>query len=207
MANGIIKQFVSPCILSELELCEIERRIDIKKEVWRDIRILNNEYQVSNFGRIKSLPKVCQGRFGLRNRKERIIKPFLFKGYFKVCITRNKKNNTYYIHRLIADAFIPNPLNKPQINHINGIKHDNSIENLEWVTDSENKYHAHSLSLNPYTGFNDMACIQFSIEGKKIKEYNSITEAMRETGISNHISCCLRGTRKTAGGFKWKYKV
>ena len=116
------------------------------EEIWRDIPNYEGLYQVSNLGRIKSLPKIINngrsyGKIMVSN--EKIMKPRYDKdGYLRIGITKNKKQKIICVHRLVAFAFIPNPQNKKQINHINGIKDDNKLENLEWVTNSENQLHS-----------------------------------------------------------------
>jgi len=101
------------------------------KEVWKDIKGYEGNYKISNFGRIESV------RYG------RILKQTVnHKGYKYVSISYNKKVSTYRVHRLVAIAFIDNKENKPQVNHINGIKTDNITDNLEWMTSEENVKHA-----------------------------------------------------------------
>lgn len=121
-------------------------------EIWKDVKDYEGLYQVSSLGRIKSLPKyvIC----GNGNMAERLIDEKILKqttvtkcGYKKVSLTKDKKQRTYILHRLVADAFIPNPENKPQVNHKDGIKTNNNFENLEWVTPSENQIHALKLGL------------------------------------------------------------
>ena len=113
----------------------------MSKEIWKDINGFENKYQISNLGRVKSLNN---GKGFIR---ERILTNVLDKGYLMVCLCKNSKPKNYRNHRLVAQAFIPNPLNKPQINHINGIRNDNRIENLEWCTGSENMIHAFKTGL------------------------------------------------------------
>lgn len=113
-------------------------------EIWRDINGLNR-YQISNFGRIKSKERVTRCNKGLINRKERIMKNQMrSRGYCCVRLRNDTgQTKTYSIHRLVAEAFIPNPENKPTIDHINRDRLDNRVENLRWATykeQQENKY-------------------------------------------------------------------
>lgn len=117
-------------------------------EIWKDIKE-NDYYQVSNLGRLKSKErKVPHARHGTVSVKERVLKPATdSKGYLRVALAKDKTLKTYKVHRLVADAFLENKHNKPQVNHINGVKSDNRVENLEWVTNRENRLHAISNGL------------------------------------------------------------
>ena len=125
------------------------------EEIWKDIPEYKGLYQVSNLGRVKSLPRIVNngrsyGRFVLT--KEKVMKQRHDKdGYLRITMTKNGKQKVISVHRLVALAFIPNNENKKQINHINGIKDDNRIENLEWCTNSENQLHSiHILGNKPH---------------------------------------------------------
>ena len=105
----------------------------MKEEVWKPIKDYEGLYEISNLGRVKSLNYKRTG-------KEKILKNTVCNdGYLKVGLTKNGKDKVFRIHRLVAEAFIPNPENKPFIDHINTIRDDNRIENLRWCTQKENE--------------------------------------------------------------------
>jgi hypothetical protein len=118
-------------------------------------------------------------------------------GYIYVRINKDK----YALHRLVASTFIENPNNKPVVNHIDGCKTNNCVTNLEWCTIQENNQHNHNVGLiKVYT----RKIGQYNLQGELIKEYNSIIEGERETGVKS-IKQVLYNKQKTAGGFVWKY--
>lgn len=121
------------------------------EEIWKDIPGYEGYYQISNLGRVKTLERILpNNRFKnvLCVHKEKIMKQNNdTKGYPAVTLRVNNVIKTLRVHRLVAQAFIPNPENKPQINHVNGVKTDYSIENLEWCNQSENNYHAYRVKL------------------------------------------------------------
>lgn len=117
-----------------------------KNEIWKDAVGYESLYQISDSGRVKSIKRL---NYDINTKsyvwifKENLLKPLINKkGYYTCVLYKNKKGKRIPIHRLVALAFIPNPNNKPQVNHINGNKLDNSFGNLEWVTNQENAFHA-----------------------------------------------------------------
>lgn len=175
----------------------------INKEVWKDIKEYEGLYQVSSLGRVKSLNYN-------KTKKEKILKPHESRGYYNVTLYKNGFHKYYGIHRLVAKEFIVNPKNKTQVNHKDGNKKNNNIENLEWVTSSENMKHAFENNLHKkYYGKehnNARKIKQYTLNNIFIKEWGSIVEAANyyKTSIEN-IYSCLNKKSKTAKGFKWEY--
>jgi len=119
------------------------------EEVWKDIPGYEGIYQASNQGRIRSIDRFITNRYKqLQPRKGAMMSVSLHRqGYGRVLLTKDRKSKTVFIHRLIALTFIPNPQEKKEVNHKNGIKMDNTVDNLEWCTPSENVKHAHRTGL------------------------------------------------------------
>ena len=162
-------------------------------------------YYVTETGDIYSINYLNAGRVHK-------LTPINNKGYLKVALYNNGKCSFFQVHRLVAKAFIPNPENKPQVNHKNGVKTDNNVQNLEWVSCKENIIHAFRVLGKKFpsrSGKNHpRAKIVLQMKGDTIiAEYFSTREAHRETNINQgHISECCRGKRNKAGNFKWRYK-
>jgi hypothetical protein len=113
----------------------------MENEIWKDVKGYEMYYEVSNLSNIRR-------KLGTSKLKQKNLKGSFDKdGYIKVNLKIKQKTNSKILHRLLAEAFIPNPENKPQVNHINGIKSDNTLENLEWCTLSENRQHAYDTGL------------------------------------------------------------
>ena len=164
-------------------------------EIWKDIDGYESIYEISNLGRVRFL-KFKKIRI-LRNEKD-------VNGYLRVTLRKDGIKKRYKVHRLVAQAFIPNPNNLPQVNHKDEDKTNNRVENLEWC---DAKY-----NMNYGTARKRMVekiqkvVIQIDKNTNVIVNiFPSAKEAKIQTGIC-HISSCCRNERKTAGGYKWKYQ-
>lgn len=116
----------------------------------------------------------------------------------------NGKQKRMRVHRMVALAFIDNPDNKPYVNHINGNRSDNNVENLEWVTPSENTQHAVDTGL--FKGGRARAVIQYNLNGEQMATFESASEAARQTGGSqSKITMCCRRQRDSANDYQWRY--
>lgn len=164
-------------------------------EVWKDICGYEGTYQVSNFGRVKRL---------FRNGKENILSGKKDKdGYIEVILSSNQKKKYYRLHRLVADAFVPNVESKPQINHKDRNKQNNSANNLEWVTGSENILHTFATGRK----VRRRPIVQYTRDMTLVSFWDSIREAGKALKIAeNNITSCCSGKLPTAGGFIWRYK-
>lgn len=159
-------------------------------EIYKTIEEYPN-YEVSNMGNV-------------RRKGRKILRPLFTKntGYYMVCLYNEFGNKRVLIHRLVAQAFIPNPNNYPVVNHINEDKTDNRVENLEWCTQSYNINYG--TSINKIRKSKQKGCLQMDMEGNIIKEWECIRVAQRTLKINNISKCCM-GKMRTTGGYKWKY--
>lgn len=182
------------------------------EEIWKDIEGFEGLYQVSNLGRVKSLERINEGKKTVKLKEKILRQSPDGKGYMMVWLYYNKKRKTCKVHRLVAQAFIPNPNNKPQIDHINGNNQDNYVENLRWCTSKENfhnpiSYKRNSESKFGYKNHHSRAISQYSLDMILIREWDCINDACRELGVNHsHISQCCNLKRKYAYGFIWRYK-
>lgn len=167
-------------------------------EIWRDIKDYEGLYQISNLGRVKN------------SRTGRILKPQVNKGkgYLMVRLYKDGVGTLFKIHRLVAEAFKPNPHNYPTVDHINRIRTDNRTDNLRWLPYGLQAQNRNSESQREIV--KKIFCkpvIQYTIDKVLVTEYPSIKEASIKTGIcAANICNVLKGKYKTAGGYMWKYK-
>lgn len=163
-------------------------------EVWKDIKEYEGLYQVSNFGRVKSL-----------SRKNDIIMRPSCGEYKRVNLRKNGKYKSFYVHRLVAQNFIPNLKNKPQVNHKDENKYNNCVNNLEWCTHIENMNYGtkRERESKVKTRYH---VLQYDLKNRLIKKWNNLREIMLNTKYDrNYISKCCTNKIKTAYGYKWKY--
>lgn len=168
-------------------------------EEWRAIKGYEGLYEVSNFGNVRSLARKVYRRFSWVMLKGKTLKPANIKGYRKVVLCKNGKSKLCAIHRLVAEAFIPNPSNLPQVNHKDENKANNTVSNLEWCT--------HSYNMN----YGTILDKKISKQGYKIRcvetgeVFQSIREAAKAVNSTHqNISACLRGKTKTAKKYHWE---
>jgi len=183
-----------------------------KKEIWMPIHNYEGLYDISSFGRVRIVRK-CKVKSSGNCYLNKIKTPGLSKrgkGYFYVNLSKGGVKKTMRHHRLVALAFIPNPENKPEVNHKDGNSRNNNVENLEWCTELENVKHAWETGLSNCIGKNhpkSKPIIQMDLNGVEIKRWESACEAQRAMGIvfNTNIGSCCKGVRSIAYGFKWKY--
>lgn len=201
-----------------------------KVEIWKDIPDYPN-YQVSNYGRIKSLNYKRSG-------KEKILKPQPNnKGYLRIALSKNGNSTLFFVHRLVASVFLKNDNNLPIINHKDENPSNNHVDNLEWCNHSYNMNYGtckERMSVNvskalkgKYIGENNpmygkpmsekmkntlynanrKTVLLYNVYGVLLGEFESVVVASKETNIDKRsIALCASGERKTAGGYIWKYK-
>jgi len=165
------------------------------KEIWKEIKDFE-DYDVSNLGAVKNTSTKMISKINIKN------------GYSYVNLVNNENKKTARVHRLVAKAFIVNDdiINKTHVNHKDGNKLNNKVDNLEWMTPSEDIQHAID---NGLLESQARPVLQYSKKGDLIKEYASIIEASKETSIDDGSICKVckgNGVNKSAGGFIWKYK-
>lgn len=169
-------------------------------EIWKDYKDYKGHYQVSNFGRIKSI------KFG----KEIILKPGTNKnGYSYVILYKNGKVKKFTVHRLVAEAFLPNPDNLPEVNHKDENKLNNCVSNLEWCTNLYNHNYGtinERIAAKNTNGKCSKIVLQYDLEGNFVREWKSTRECGRNGFDQSAVAACCRGKRKKYKDFIWIYK-
>lgn len=195
----------------------------LPKQIWKDISGYEGKYQVSNTGKVRSL-----NYNGTKGKVVRLKPGNITGGYKIVGLYKNSKYKTYLVHRLVAEAFIPNPNNYPIINHKDENPSNNAVWNLEWCTHKYNsnygncrkkmsevnkgkqftEEHKRKIS-ETMKGKNRKPVLMFTLDGVFIRRFDCTTEANEFLGkdkYNKNICMCLRGKNKTAWGYIWKYE-
>lgn len=167
----------------------------MKKEYWKPVVGYEGLYEVSNWGRVKSI------RFG----KERILKPFKNKdGYLLVTLSKNGTHKKFQVHRLVSLHFLPNPDNLPEVNHKDENKLNNNTENLEWC---DRKFNINYGTRNKRIGkSNSKKVLQYTLDGEFVREWESTAECERNGFSHGAVVACCQGKLKKYKGFIFKYK-
>ena len=178
-------------------------------EEWKDIPGYEGFYQVSSYGRVRSVDRIdSENHF----RESRIMVQNYLRGYARVGLRKGEGQKMHFVHRLVANVFIPNPDNLPQVNHKDENPGNNFASNLEWCDTRYNinygrrnrKVSEKMVGKTNTPGSKQVE--QQTKSGEHLNTYKSLAEAERETGVlSENISAVCRGKQKTAGGFKWNY--
>ena len=175
-----------------------------KPEEWKPIAGYEGLYEISSHGRVKSF-HYCKKQ----KTHFRILKPAKEKtGYLSVSLWKDRKMKTCHIHRLVGEAFVPNPEGYDVINHKDESRDNNYFENLEWCTHKYNL--SYGTTRQRIAEKNSKPVIQLDTSGNFVKEWPSISKAAESFGYvtpaKSHIIDCLKGRHKTAHGYRWMYK-
>jgi len=192
--------------------------MSLVSEIWKDVVGYEGIYQVSNYGNVRSIDRIIKrGNHSFTKKGQIKATGINNRGYCDIMLCKGAKYEHHVVHKLVALAFIPNPENKDFINHKNGNKLNNCVDNIEWVTMSENNQHAYNtgLKIGAATGkFGELnhsskaICMVNKTTGKVIKEFSAIHDAAREMKLSaTGICAAIKGRSSSCGGYKWIYKT
>lgn len=184
----------------------------MKNEIWKPVVGYEGLYEVSNQGNVRSLNYRHHGKISVLKQAK------IPQGYMFVYLSKNKKRKMFYVHRLVGQAFLENPYNYPEINHINEKQGDNRVDNLEWCSSKYNTNYSRKKHPERYftsykgertnkkTKYSLLTVNQLTKDGELIKQWNNVAEIVREMKYNNFaITECCKGKRKTAYGYKWEF--
>lgn len=173
------------------------------KQIWEDAKGYEEYLKVSNLGNVIRKNRTwITGKSTKRTYQSKIINPSIMNGYCYVSVCRKQ----VLLHRIIANTFLQNINNLPQVNHINGIKTDNRVENLEWLSAGDNQRHAFKLGLKKTTKKLNKLIFQYDLSGNFVKKWECITDAHRKGFERSAIIRCAKGKQLTSYGYLWKYE-
>ena len=182
----------------------------MKKEYWKPVVGYEGLYEVSNFGRVKRLRRLITNQYNSFYIEEKILKPQKNRcGYLYINLYKNGIMKHITIHKLVAEAFIDNPDNLPQVNHKDENKANNNVNNLEWCDRKYNQNYGtrnKRISEKMINGKLSKPVLQYDLDGNLIREWASAMECDRNGFNQGNVSACCRGKRKTYKGSIWKYK-
>ena len=169
-------------------------------EIWKDIVGYEGLYQISNLGRVKSYLK--SSKYPVE--QEHILTAHKSRGYINVLLSKNGKSRPFSVHRLVAQAFIPNPNNLPEVNHKDEDKTNNNVDNLEWCNRSYNMAYGNARIKQGISRGRPIE--QLTVSNIPIARYSSAEIASKMTGIdASSIHKCCKHKRDYAGGYSWRY--
>ncbi len=171
------------------------------KEMWRAIKGYEGIYEVSSQGRIRSVSRIIRDSLGREKEKEgKILSPYILNSGYKGIRFRGK---SFLVHRLVAEAFIPNPEGKPQVNHKDENKINNNSDNLEWMTKQENDHYGTAIKRRAEK--QSKKVYQYSLDGKLLKIWKSTNECKKAGYNRTGIWFCCKGMHSQHKGYKWSY--
>ena len=179
----------------------------MENEIWKDIQGYEGLYQISNLGRVRSIDRIVGYRYKGKQRvyKGRILKQMTRNGYLYVSLSKENVLKQKNIHRLVANAFLPNPSKLPIINHIDENKKNNMVSNLEWCTGAYNTKYGSGRKKQAES--QQKVVLQYDRNGNLLNQYPSVTIAALQNGYNlKTVSQCCRGCTKSAYNYIWKYK-
>lgn len=183
----------------------------MEEEVWKDVKGYEGLYQVSDKGRIRSVDRVVNTCYGSKMYiKSKILKPVKYKGgYLRIDLCKEGTKRLYLIHRLVAEAFLPNPDNLPCVNHKDEIPYHNNVDNLEYCTQKYNINYGTRTQRMVEKQINhpnkSKKVYQYTLDNQLVKVWDSTKECQRNGFDNSRISACCRGENKTHKGFRWSY--